>query len=457
MTVYLPKEIGLFRQAFDGTCDRILNIKNDVTFYTLYVELTTRLQEHSLFNDYIHGLETESLQRKQEFCIAALTALENCWMKLWKYHCHTLKYRKQLVRIKRMVTTPRECLSASLYRRLFSGMWEFCRNSSFCRFISESPRLFQKAQSELRLASIRFDHTHSSTEGYFANKKVIQYTLGKKSNQQDLHKKIFNAGSGISHLMTSIELISSDFFSPEVEEIEKKFFNQGQGNLEVRKNIQTKVEANAAFCWQQIKFLQQCCGADGTFPALKPLRGRWASIRETAWKLAQERCEIEVFLVAQMAFKRKLSPNACSSIDSFLSCENQFHRNDYETYLKSLKNHIHAQLLKIQDAQLQVSDKAPISLMPSPQSEGLTQANKDRIEGEKFIIEHANAYWAKIPSATFLIVFGDYEEVCPRSTLKYRLTKWKEIIRSNNLDPRTSKEKKLAAGRRSKQLKKTSQ
>ncbi len=451
MTIYLPKEMGLFRQAFDGACDRILSIKNDVTFYTLYVELTTRLQEHSLFSDYIHGLETESLQRKQEFSVAALASLENCWMKLWKYHCHTLKYRKYLVCIKRMVTMPREFLSASLYRRLLSGMWEFCRNSSFCRFINESPRLLQKAQSELHLASIRFDHIHSSTEGYFANKKVVQYTLGKKSKQQGFHKKIFNARSASSHfLMPSIELISSDFFSPEVEEIEKKFFNQGQGKLEVRKNIQSKVETNPAFCWQQIKFLQQCCGADGTFPALKPLRGRWVSIRETAWKLAQERCEIEVFLVAQMAFKRKLSSNASSSIDSFLSCENQFHRNDYEMYLKSLKNHIHAQLLKIQDAQSQVSDKASTSLVPSPQSEGLTQADKDRIEGEKFIIEHAQKYWAKIPSASLVRVFNDYKKVCPRGILKYGSTKWKETIKTNELDPRTPEGKKSAAGRKAK-------
>ncbi len=307
MTVYLPKEISLFRQAFDGTCDRILNIRNDVTFYTLFVELITRLQEHPLFSDYIHGLEAESLQRKQEFSIAALITLENCWMKLWKYHCHSLKYRKHLVRIKRMVTTPSEFSSALLYNRLLSGIWEFCRASSFCRFISESSSLFQKAQSELRLASIRFDHINSSTEGYFANKKVVQCTLRKKGKQQRLHKKIFNTGSSGAHsLMPSMELISSNFFSPGVEEIEKRFFNQGQSKFEKRNNIQTKVEINPAFCWQQIRFLQQCCGPCGTFLALNPLRGRWASIRETAWKLAHERCEIEVFLFAQMAFKRKL-------------------------------------------------------------------------------------------------------------------------------------------------------
>ena len=189
MTIYLPKEIGLFRQAFDSAYDRILNNKNDVTFYALSVELITRLQEHPLFSDYIHGLETESSQRKHEFSNAALTALENCWMKLWKYHCHTLKYRKQLVCIKRIVTIPRAFLSASLYRRILSGMWGFRRNYSLCRFISESPRFFQKAQSELCLASIHCDDIHSSTERYFANKTVAQYTLKKKSKQQGLHKR----------------------------------------------------------------------------------------------------------------------------------------------------------------------------------------------------------------------------------------------------------------------------
>ncbi len=451
MTIYLPKEIGLFRQAFDSACDRILNNKNDVTFYALSVELITRLQEHPLFSDYIHELEAKSLQCKQEFSIAALTALENCWMKLWKYHCHTLKYRKQLVRIIRMVTTPREFSSATLYNRLLSSMWEFRRSSSLCRFINESPRLFQKAQSELHLASIRFDHIHSSTEGYFSNKKVVQYTSRKKSKQRSLYKKIFNTGPSVGYfLMPSIELISSDFFYPEVGEIEKKFFNQGQDKLEKRKNMQTKVETNPAFCWQQIKFLQQCCSAGRASPALNPLRGRWASIRETAWKHAQERCEIEVLLFAQMAFKRKLSPNACSSIDSFLSCENQFHRQDYEMYLKSLKNYIHSQLLKIQDVQSQVSDKDPISLEPSLQSEGLTQADKYRVEGEMFIIEHAKKYWAKISSATLPTVFNDYRKVCPRGILKYGLTKWKEIVKTNELDPRTLESRKSAAGRKAK-------
>lgn len=451
MTIYLPKDIGIFSKAFDSACDRILNIKNDVTFCALSAELTTRLQEHPLFSDYIHGLEVESLQRKQEFSIAALTALENCWMKLWKYHCHSLKYRKRLVRIKRMVTMPSAFSSAVLYNRIHSGMWEFCRDSSFCQFINESPRLFQKAQSELCLASIRFDHIYSSTADFFANKRVVQYKLRKKSKLKGLNKKIFNAGSSINHfLMPSTELIFSDFFSPEVEEIEKKFLIQGQSNLEKRSNIQTKVETNPAFCWQQMRFLQQCCVSTATVPALKPLRGRWTSIRETAWKLTQERCEIEVFLVAQMAFKRKFSSNASPFIESFLSRENQFQRNDYEAYLKSLKNHIQAQLLKIQDAQSSRGDKAPTSLVSSQQSEGLTEANKDRIEGEKFIIEHANKYWANIPSASHVRVFNDYKNVCPRGILKYGFTKWKQIIKTNELDPRTPESKKSAAGRKGK-------
>ncbi len=144
-----------------------------------------------------------------------------------------------------------------------------------------------------------------------------------------------------------------------------------------------------------------------------------------------------------------LSPNACSSIDSFLSCENQFHRKDYEMYLQSLQNHIHAQLLKIQDAQSRAGHKIPASLSPSLQSEGLTPADNDRIERENFIVEHAKKYWVNFPFATLPMVFNDYTKVCS-SRLRYAQTKWKEIIKSNSLDPRTPEKKKLAAGRKPK-------
>ncbi|MGE3533351.1 MAG: hypothetical protein AB7H48_00800 [Parachlamydiales bacterium] len=449
MTIYLPEGVSLFRQAFDDACDRILRSEDDITFYTLYVELIARLQEHPLFRDFIHGLEAESQKQKQEFSIAALDALEDCWMKLWRYHCHNLKHRKQLVRIKRMVTAPCGVSSARLYNGLIFRMSEFCRFSPFCRFMNESPRLFRKAQFELRLASTCFEHFYSSKEAYFSQRKVVQRKLQKKDKQRGLHKKIFDPGSRhIAPLTQSMEVVSSDFFSPGIEEIEKRFFNPGQSTSEKRRDIRSKVETNPAFCWETIKFLLQCCTPGGSSPEPKAFKGKWPSIRDTAWKSAQERCEIGVLLFAKMAFRKKLSSNSSANIDCFLSCENQFHREDYEMYLQSLKNHVHAQLLKIQDTLTapQIADTDTSLLAPSPQSESLTKANRARIERENCIIEHAKKYWAKFPSATNPSVFNDYKSTCPQN-LRYSLTKWKEIIKSKKLDPRTTKEKKLSSGR----------
>jgi hypothetical protein len=37
MTIYLPLDPALFRQAFDAACDRILRSEQDIAFYALYV------------------------------------------------------------------------------------------------------------------------------------------------------------------------------------------------------------------------------------------------------------------------------------------------------------------------------------------------------------------------------------------------------------------------------------
>lgn len=441
MTIFLPTDPVLFRQAFDAACGRILRSEQDIAFYALYVELTSRLQEHSHFKDYLLGLEDESGIKRKEFGLAALEALEDSWMKLWKYHRHSLKHRKQLISIRRMVTAPHEITFSSLYLRILFRLWEFRYFSPFCRFIDKAPRLFRSAQSALHFASIQFDHFYPPGKEYFAERKVAPLKFSKKDRRWGLHKRIFDPRANKTPFKRLAEQIHSNYFCSKTEQIEKIFSIPGQNNYEKRRNMQIMAETDPAFCWERIRFLQQCYALNGAGPPRNPSKGRWKSVRENAWKLTEEKCELETLLGAKIAFVQKQSPEPCSSIDSFLMCEHQIHRKDYEKFLQFLKNHIHTQSLRIQDAQTTLqTTKTP------PQLERLTEAENSRVERESFVIDHAKNYRSRFPFATHNDIFSAYKKECPRN-LAYALTKWKKIIKDNQLDPRTPEEKKKSAGR----------
>jgi hypothetical protein len=444
MTIYLPSDPVLFREAFDAVCDRILRSEQDIAFYTLYIELVSRLQEHPYFKDYLFALENESGKKREEFSIAALEALEDSWMKLWKYHRHSLKHRKQLIRIKQMVTAPHELSYSPLCRRILFLLWEFRYFSPFFRFIEEAPRLLRSAQFALYFSSAQFDHLYPSGKGYFAKRKVAPLKFPKKDKRRGLCKRIFDPGANNMPFKQSAEQIHSAYFCSKTEQIEKRFFLPGQNDHEKKWNMQIMAETDAAFCWERIRFLQQCYAFNEAVPLLNPLKGRWKSVREKAWKSAQERCEIEVLLGAKMAFNQKLSHEPCSSVDSFLMYEHQIHRGDYEKYLQTLKNHIEIQLFRIQNALVvsQAADATPAFA----QLEQLTEADRCRVERENFIVDHAKKYRAAFPFETNKNMFIAYRKKCPRG-LEYAMTKWKEIIKKHQLDPRTPEEKKKNSGR----------
>ncbi|MGC2595232.1 MAG: hypothetical protein WA347_03020 [Rhabdochlamydiaceae bacterium] len=445
MTIYLPADPVRFRDAFDAVCNRILDCKQDVAFYILFVELATQLREHPVLKDYILGLESKSVKQKEEFSIAALETLEDSWVRLWKYHRHSLKHLKQLIHIKRIITAPEGITFSLLYNRICFRMWEFRCSSPFFRFIYETPKLFRAAQSKINLASSQFDHFYPSRERYFAQRKIILCKLSKKDKRRDLHKKIFvPMPNKIVPFKRSAECMPSAIFSQKTEAIEKKFFIPGQNDYEKRQNMQIMAETNPAFCWERIQFLQQCYGVNENSQALMPSKGRWSLIREMAWKSAQERCAIEALLGAKMALKQKLSHEPCSSIDSFLMCEHQIHRGDYEKYLQSLKSHIEIQLFRIQDAP--TASQVPHATPALPQLERLTKADQCRIERENFIVEHAKKYRAEFPLESHCNMFKAYKKECPQRLL-YAMTKWKGVIKNHKLDPRTPKEKKKNAGR----------
>lgn len=449
MTIYLPENITLFCQTFDEICDRILRSENDAAFYILFVELIVRLREHPLFRDYILGLEVEFAKENQKFNAAALEALEDGWIRLWKYHCHSLNYRKRLVRIKRMITVPDKIAYSTLYLRILFSLTEFRYDSPFCRFINEAPKLFCTAQSKLHLESLLFTYSYPSLEGYFSQRKVIRLKLVKKDKLQHLHRKIFSFGlqENPRPFKWSAECATSVIDSPKIVEIEKKFAVLLRGDKEKQKNINIMTEISPSFCWGRVRFLQQTYLLNDTVLPVKTIKGRWTSIREDAWQSALERNESLILIRAKMALSQALSAKSDYYSNVFLMPEHQIQRKDYEKYLKSLKNHIQIQLFKMQDEQTTLSTTQPIVTVP--QSEQVLGEENERIERENFVIDHAKKYRIKLPLETHKNMFNNYKTTCPKR-LAYALTKWKEIIKNHHLDPRTHEEKKKNSGRPSK-------
>ncbi|MBS0620835.1 MAG: hypothetical protein JSS61_05205 [Verrucomicrobia bacterium] len=433
MTIFLPSDPALFRQAFDASCDRILGCDQDATFYILFTQLALHLREHPLFKDYLLGLEAESAKRKEEFSTAALEALEENWNALWKYHRHSFKHRKELVGIKRMVTAPREISYSPLYHRVLFRLFEFRYFSPVCRFMEMAPRLFLSAQSALRFAYLQFEHFYPSEKNYFAERKAAPLKLSKRDKLRNLHKKMFDPGANKAPFKRSAEPLHPVYFYLKTVQIKKSFFTPGQNDQGKRRNMQSVAETDPTFCWERIRFLQECHIFNEAIPAFTPLAGWWASIREDAWESAQKKCELETLLGAKVALMRKLSPQPCSAIDSFLLCEHQIHRRDYEKYLQSLKNHICDQLFKIENS-LQITSKNPGAELPGTQKEW-------------FVIDLATQFWKANPLGKRDDAYGYYLLKCHSKRLLSR-HRWEQIVRERKLDPRPPSVKKRGPGKK---------
>ncbi len=437
MTIYLPENIISFRQVFDEFCDHIIQSETDKVFYTRFFQLINRLHKHPLLEAYIVELENELKKQQQEFSIAALEAVEDYWGRLWKYHRHNLKYRKELVKIKRLITSPNEFSYSPLYIRILKKLMEFHINSRFCSSILyEVPILFRKALSDLHFASLQLNHIYPSRKGYFTKRKTKRYKMNKKDKRRILHKKIFNPETKEHHVLFKrfVERLPDALFSPKTIEFEQKFFPSGQNNFEKRQYMQIIAEDSPVFCWGKILFLKQCSLMKEPFLARKSFVGPWALIRDKAWQYAFERGEIEVLLGAKISFGQKQTLDPNSSMDGFLLCEHQIHRKDYEKYLYSLRNHIQVQLFKLENMQPKVESDPKLVLSGTLK--------------EAFVINLASKYWKAHPLAKLDEVFEDYCLNCPKGKLLLSRYRWEQIVRERKLDPRPKDAKKRGPGKK---------
>ncbi len=434
MTFYFPDTPPLFRQAFDVSCDRVLQAESDATFYALLVQFIGYFRESLLLNQYILPLEAESVEKKRIFSKAALEALEDIWQRHWRYHPR-LKQRKLLVHIKRMVSAPHGISYTPLYQGILFRMREFCHFSPLYCFMDNAPRLFGEVCSQQRLVVARFEHAYPLGTSYFAGRKVEQRKLYKKDKRWGLHKHIPKLGAKGSSVpfSRSVGFLPAALFSPKVDAVDKGFLICGRNSHEKWQNMQMIAETDFTFCWERLCFIERCYLTEGILREQKSFKGRWQFIREAAWQASQEMCEDTVLLGAKMSLRKKLASESSDVVDSFLRCEDQIHRKDCEKYLLSLKNHVHALLFKIESA-WQKAEEHPLLDLPGTQKRA-------------FVIDLAQKFWKANSLGKQDEAYEYYQAHCPYHKLLKR-DRWDQIIRDRKLDPRPPEEKRRGRGKK---------
>jgi len=431
MTIFLPQDPILFLKAFEETCDRILQSDQDEVFYALLVQLILQIRENSLFKAIVIEVEAELLKKQIEYSKISLDFHEYNWKKLWQYHRRSYQQRRELVRIKRIITYPREISSSPLHIRLGFAMREFRYYSPFFCFVQKAPVLFRKAQSDLELGVTLAQYFSSSGER--KSRKIMPLKLKRKDKLANMPKKIIaKIQKPFKQNIGSAEPISS-LLSPLAHDLEHKFGIPGQNNDQKRRNMKIMAETDFRFCWERLQSLEQCYNVRSKFPPLKSYPGKWNLIREKAWNTALERCEQEALQLAHMAFRQKLSPKSNDSMNVFLSSERQIYRGDYEIYLCSLKNHVHTYLYRFENLEMKIAGTSEYALPVT-------------LKGN-FVIHLASKFWKTFPLGKRDEAFEYYQCNCPIQ-LQLGRDRWDQIIRKNKLDPRPKKEQKRGSGKK---------
>lgn len=434
MAIVLPKNPVQFRQAFDEICNRIQTSDQDEIFFALFVQLIAHLREQPLLKEVIGSIQAGFKQKQAAFNTAALEVLEYHWKKLWQYHRKSYRHRRELARIKRVITSPCNIECSLLYHRLSFMMFEFRHRSPFFRCLREFPFIFRRAQSD-RQTQITLTKHFSSAKGVIITQRELSPKRSNKKNKllRVAFKQLRLIGSIISSPTNwskndsrgrNIEKISC-FFSPNASEVDQEAMIRGRNNDEKRRNMQIDAAANFASCWERLHLLEICYHAPSIFPSPKCIQGKWISIRDIAWEKACKRCEYELFVHAKMAFRRNLSSRTDPGENAFLPIEYQIRRKDYEKFLNSLKHHVQAHLYKIEN-------------------EGNTAEDQDlTLPGtlpEDFVVRTAKTRWKNHPFAKYDEVYDYYLCNCPSQHLLGR-ERWEQIVRKHKLDPRSKKEK----------------
>lgn len=443
MTIFLPQELSLFRQAFDATCERILLSKEDEVFYVLLIDLILKIREHTLLKKTIYQLEDESSKRQKQFSVAAFDAYQVHWKQLWKYHHHNYGQRKILARIKRIVTSSKISSPSSLHCRLKFAIKEFCLYSPFFQLLASTQRLFRIAQYDMQCWINTSKYLISEREGLKTYRKIAFLTVSKQYTRKKLHRKIEQLAKlkDTQKFSWRTEIISTQCLSLSLIKIERNFQLPGENGDQKRRNMHIKAETDITYCWERLRFLEQCYSMPSAPLISRHYPGKWQLVKDIAWDTAWRQCEQEIILWAKRQIQKKLHPSydplysSFDSMDTFFSCENQIHRKDFEMHLKAMQQHIHTQLLIIESSMQSKTEESFGCKLP-----GTLKSN--------FVIDLAVKYRKIYPFAKHAEAFEYYQCNCPPQ-LQLGWDRWYQIILEQKLDPRSLTEKVRGPGKKS--------
>ncbi|MEI8301064.1 MAG: hypothetical protein WCG10_05580 [Chlamydiota bacterium] len=430
--LYLLDKPSLFEEHVDGAVERILDCKEDQSFWFLLVCLVQKLSVHPLVSFDLQRCEQEIKQQEEERNQANLKLLEEHWDKLWRYH-RSVKHRKQLVRIKWMsmlwkvpmekdkILPPYTITPLSAYQHAIFAIQEFVYESPFCRLMKKMSRLLQIVLMTGDLTSDVFE-TISTIEKPPRRIKISILKLAKKDKKINFHKRVFYRQTSIKK---RVERIYLDLIVPPAMELHTP--------EERCRQLQSMAELSPAVCWSRMRFLERCYTAQ-ELPFFKGIKGRWNVAREKLYQTALERGKALIALGAKVALRQSFD-GAPSPMMQFLLQEYRIYRRDYERLLSLFKGYLHRQVDRMQQVEtLPLAESSKVQ--PVVVSKPLTQP---QIKSQEAIF-FAKDFWDNNPKAQRNLAYKDYVQ---KSKFKnhYAYDTWMSHIQKSGVDPRARYEK----------------
>lgn len=197
--------------------------------------------------------------------------------------------------------------------------------------------------------------------------------------------------------------------------------------------MQRVAATDASFCWDRLRLLQQCGEIDEKLIQEPRLRGKWKNLRLQIWDLASDKSEKNLIMGARNSLVLKFSIPPRPSLDDILPYEYQIHRADYENHLKSWQNHVHTQMINMENKK-----------RLTPEEEEMKKGMPQRAS---FAFEITAPYWRENPKSSHNKAYKHYVDNCPPGSKPLSDTQWARIIRKYKLDPRSKKEKVRGKGK----------
>jgi hypothetical protein len=151
MKIQLPNQSHLFEKAFTAAIETTKSCEVGISFLAHFIGLMQALRHHPITENWVKGLEQENQKRKEAFNVQAIEALETEWLFLWKNYPQKA-CRKELVRIKQLLTKNKDLTSQMPFSRICNAFLEF-KIKFNCDECSEKLLQFLKNNQQHRISA----------------------------------------------------------------------------------------------------------------------------------------------------------------------------------------------------------------------------------------------------------------------------------------------------------------